>query len=296
MQDESPERRSFLAALLARLQHLGLARATLLALGSVLIVFASTFLVTLGFEGEPTSDAAQPPASNASDGDSSVTSDEGDELAVAFAKVDGDALLTGMMQAIAAIQPTPTPTPVPTATPAPTPRPAAPSYNPPAAPPAAPPDDDPSPPQPSGCPTAGMSSMAQALFNAINSQRTQNGLAPLASHGCVVYVAKIRSDDMAANCYFSHTSPNGSTAFSLMDQYGVPYGWAGENLAKNNYPDSESVNVAINALMNSPGHRANILSPNYTHIGVAVSVTGNGACAQDGPGMKYYTMVFIGPG
>ena len=125
------------------------------------------------------------------------------------------------------------------------------------------------------------------MFNAINNERTQQGLPALTVHGCVVYVAKIRSDDMASLNYFSHTSPNGDTAFSLMDKYGVPYGWAGENLARNNYPDNESVSVAISDLMASPGHRANILGVNYTHLGVGTAV--------DGAGMKYYTMIFIGP-
>lgn len=132
-----------------------------------------------------------------------------------------------------------------------------------------------------------MSGFASALFSALNNERTARGLAPLAAHGCVVYVAQLRSNDMASRGYFSHTSPEGATAFSLLDQYGVPYGWAGENLARNNYPDDQSVAVAIRDLMNSTAHRANILSGNYTHLGVGAAV--------DGAGMKYYTMIFIGP-
>jgi uncharacterized protein YkwD len=72
-----------------------------------------------------------------------------------------------------------------------------------------------------------------------------------------------------------------------MNEYGVGYGWAGENLARNNYPDSESVAVAIRDLMNSPGHRANILHVEFTQMGIGFAV--------DGANMKYYTMVFIGP-
>jgi uncharacterized protein YkwD len=132
-----------------------------------------------------------------------------------------------------------------------------------------------------------MSGFGLDLFNAINNERTQQGLPALAAHGCVVYVAQLRSDDMASRGYFSHTSPEGETAFSLMDQYGVPYGWAGENLARNNYPDDQTVAVAIRDLMASEGHRSIILSGNFTDLGVAV--------AFDGAGMKYFTMVFIGP-
>jgi uncharacterized protein YkwD len=129
-----------------------------------------------------------------------------------------------------------------------------------------------------------MSGFGLDLFNAINAQRAANGMGALAANGCLVYVAQIRSNDMASRNYFSHTSPDGSTAFSLMDYYGVPYGWAGENLARNNYPDAQSVSVAITELMNSAGHRANILHANYRQMGVAAAV--------DGAGMKYYTMIF----
>ena len=112
-------------------------------------------------------------------------------------------------------------------------------------------------------------------------------MSSLALHGCAVYVAQLRSDDMASIGYFSHTSPTGDTAFSLLDAFLVPHGWAGENLARNNYPDNESVGVAIRDLMASEGHRANILNANYTSMGVAV--------AFDGEGMKYFTMIFMGP-
>ena len=132
-----------------------------------------------------------------------------------------------------------------------------------------------------------MSGFALDLFNAINNARVGEGLPVLAAHGCVVYVAQLRSNDMASRGYFSHSSPEGETAFSLMDSYGVPYGWAGEKLARNNYPDDETVQVAIDALMASDGHRANILSENYTHLGVGIAI--------DSEGIKYYTMVFIGP-
>lgn len=131
-----------------------------------------------------------------------------------------------------------------------------------------------------------MGSFAQALFDAINSARADNGMSALGLNSCVVFVANLRSEDMAAKDYFAHESPHGDTAFSLMNEYGVGYGWAGENLARNNYPDDESVAVAIRDLMNSPGHRANILHVEFTQLGVGFAADGN---------MKYYTMVFIGP-
>jgi uncharacterized protein YkwD len=93
---------------------------------------------------------------------------------------------------------------------------------------------------------------------------------------------------MATHDYFAHTSPvTGDTAFSLMDAYGVPYGWAGENLAMNNYADHETVTVADQALWDSPPHRENILNPHYTDMGIAV------AYGKDG--IKYFTIIFSGP-
>ena len=131
-----------------------------------------------------------------------------------------------------------------------------------------------------------MSGFALDLFNAVNSERAQAGLPALAGNGCVVFVAQLRSDDMAARNYFSHESPDGQTAFTLMTQYGVPYGWAGENIARNNYPNAETVGVTIRDLMQSAGHRENILRTTFDRIGIGF--------AADASGMKYFTMVFTG--
>jgi uncharacterized protein YkwD len=120
----------------------------------------------------------------------------------------------------------------------------------------------------------------------LNSERAAAGLPALAVDVNLVAIARIRSSDMAARGYFSHTSPEGQSAFILLDQWGIPYSWAGENLARNNYPLAETVAVAVRDLMASPAHRANILSPNYTRVGVGY--------AEDGSGMRYYTIVFAG--
>jgi len=132
-----------------------------------------------------------------------------------------------------------------------------------------------------------MSGFGLDLFNAVNGARAQNGMGALAASGCVTYVAQLRSNDMASRGYFAHVSPDGSSAFTLLDAYAVPSGWAGENLARNNYPASETVAVAIRDLMASPSHRDNILNPNYTAMGVAVTL--------DATGIYYYTMIFTGP-
>jgi uncharacterized protein YkwD len=124
------------------------------------------------------------------------------------------------------------------------------------------------------------------LTSRLNAERAAAGLSALAIDTDLVAVARIRSQDMASRGYFSHTSPEGQTAFSLLDQRGIPYSWAGENLARNNYPLAETVAVAIHDLMASPSHRDNILNPNYTRVGVGY--------AEDSSGMRYFTMVFVG--
>jgi uncharacterized protein YkwD len=90
--------------------------------------------------------------------------------------------------------------------------------------------EPPAPPPPS-CPTAPLTGYAADLFNALNAERNAQGMSSLSSHGCAVFVAQVRSDDMANLRYFSHTSPTGETAFSLLDEHNVAHGWAGENLA-----------------------------------------------------------------
>jgi uncharacterized protein YkwD len=126
------------------------------------------------------------------------------------------------------------------------------------------------------------------LFQATNARRASVGVALLRENGYLNRIAKLRSDEMAQHSYFSHVSPiTGENVFALMDRYGVRYGWAGENLAKNNYPDSESAQVADEALWASPSHYQNIVNANYSDVGIALTL--------DGTGMKYFTIVFTGP-
>ncbi len=191
-----------------------------------------------------------------------------------------------------AIPPTPVPpAPTPTAVP-PTPVPPPPTAT--AIPPTpVPPTPTPPPPAPpaASAPPAAVAGVTLTALEAdfttrLNAERVAAGLPALTLDASLVTVARMRSSDMAARSYFSHTSPDGQTAFALLDQMGIPYSWAGENLARNNYPLAETVAVAIRDLMASPSHQANILSPHYTRVGVGY--------AEDGNGMHYYTTVFTG--
>lgn len=176
--------------------------------------------------------------------------------------------------------PGPEPTPAPTEEPVPT---QVPSPEPTKAPvptqaPSPKPSQLPSP-QPTGNPSTAyqLSSDEQRMVNLVNSERQKAGLAPLKVDLDLSRVARIKSQDMRDNNYFSHTSPTYGSPFDMMRSFGISYRTAGENIALHS-----SVESAHNGLMNSDGHRANILSPNFTHIGIGI---------VDG---RYYTQMFIG--
>jgi len=135
--------------------------------------------------------------------------------------------------------------------------------------------------------TALLAGFEADILTGMNSERATAGLPPLQLDSALVMVARERSNDMVGKGYFGHVSPTGDTAFTIMDRDGIPYAWAGENLARNNYPDDESVAVAMRDWMASEGHRENILNVHYTAAGVGAAV--------DGAGMKYFTVVFTGP-
>ncbi|MCC5912430.1 MAG: SCP-like extracellular protein [Clostridiaceae bacterium] len=111
----------------------------------------------------------------------------------------------------------------------------------------------------------GLSSQEQQMVDLVNGAREENGLPPLRVDLEVTRVARIKSQDMEDNNYFSHYSPVYGSPFEMMDSFGINYIHAGENLAGNS-----SVEAAHQALMNSSGHRKNILSPDFTHIGVGI--------------------------
>jgi hypothetical protein len=79
--------------------------------------------------------------------------------------------------------------------------------------------------------------------------------------------AQAKADDMAAKGYFSHTGPDGKEPWAWIKEAGYSYQYAGENLAVR-FTDSADV---VNAWMASPTHRANIVKPAYTEIGVGIA-------------------------
>ena len=91
--------------------------------------------------------------------------------------------------------------------------------------------------------------------------------------------AAVKSQDMHDNGYFSHTSPTYGSPFDMMKSFGITYNYAGENIAMG-YSSPDAV---VTAWMNSAGHRANILSANFTAMGLGYVADGG-----------YWTQWFIG--
>lgn len=99
----------------------------------------------------------------------------------------------------------------------------------------------------------------------VNSERTKRGLSLLALDNRLQEVARAHSEEMLRRGYFSHYSPEGLSPFDRLTQAGIPFDFAGENLAL-----APNVEIAMRGLMQSEGHRANILSPNFGKIGIGV--------------------------
>lgn len=105
------------------------------------------------------------------------------------------------------------------------------------------------------------------VINWTNAERKQNGLAPLVENQKLNQAAAFKLADMFQNQFFAHESPTGEGAADLVKSANYEFVSVGENLALGNF---ESDKALVEAWMNSPGHRANILSKNFQEIGVAV--------------------------
>lgn len=111
---------------------------------------------------------------------------------------------------------------------------------------------------------ANSSAFVKEVVSLVNEERGKAGLAPLAALDSLNKVAAAKATDMRANNYFSHTSPTYGSPFEMMSAFGVTYSYAGENIAMGQRTPEE----VMKAWMNSPGHKANILSKNFNYIGV----------------------------
>ncbi len=116
-----------------------------------------------------------------------------------------------------------------------------------------------------------------AVVDLVNEERAKENLPPLTLQTKATEAAQVRAEE--AKKSFSHTRPNGKKCFTALAESGVPYMSAGENLAgKIKTPEK-----VVDAWMNSPGHRKNIMNAKYTGIGVGYVAEGN-----------YWSQFFVG--
>lgn len=118
----------------------------------------------------------------------------------------------------------------------------------------------------------------QEVIRLVNKERAEVGLPALKYDWELARVAKYKSRDMNNVGYFSHNSPTYGSPFTMMKDFGISYKSAGENIARG----QASAEEVVNAWMNSPGHRENILNEDFTHIGVGY--------VDDG---RHWTQMFI---
>lgn len=128
--------------------------------------------------------------------------------------------------------------------------------------------------------TASLSAQEQSAGILLNLDRSAYSLAPLTIDPELSRIARIKSQDMRDNQYFSHTSPTYGDVRSMLKHFGYNYTAASENIAHH-----ATIEKAQAAFLSSPGHRANVLHARYTKAGVGV--------ATDKNGFVYLTQIFV---
>lgn len=109
------------------------------------------------------------------------------------------------------------------------------------------------------------SAMENQLISLVNEERKKNGLNTLTIDNKLTQIGRGHSADMFKRGYFAHNSPEGKSVADRANDAGYVYLVIGENLAY-----APTVELAHKGLMNSPGHRANILSPEFNKIGIGI--------------------------
>ncbi len=109
---------------------------------------------------------------------------------------------------------------------------------------------------------------ANEVLNLVNNERVKEGIHKLEFCEDLNSVANLKSKDMAIYNYFSHNSPNYGSLFDMLKKRDIKYMAAGENIAMG----QKTPKQVVEAWMNSPGHRQNILNSNYNKIGIGVYI------------------------
>ncbi len=105
----------------------------------------------------------------------------------------------------------------------------------------------------------------QKMLTMVNGERQKVGLNSLSFSEDLAKVGRAHCQDMFARGYFSHYTPEGLSPFDRMMAASINFNYAGENLAL-----APSIELAMSGLMQSPGHKANILSQNFNRVGIGV--------------------------
>ncbi|CAM5284767.1 CAP domain-containing protein [Streptomyces aurantiogriseus] len=126
----------------------------------------------------------------------------------------------------------------------------------------------------------GLARTEAEVVDLTNRERARSGLRPLAVDPLLATAARAHSADMVARSFYSHTSPEGGQPWDRAAAAGSTRRTIGENIACGQRSPAE----VVEGWMNSPGHRANILRPAFTHIGVGF--------AGGGPAGTYWTQLF----
>jgi uncharacterized protein YkwD len=139
---------------------------------------------------------------------------------------------------------------------------------------------------PSAEQVAGVSSEEARILELVNRARARASLPALKLSARLAVAARGHSYDMALRHYFSHHSADGVSPEQRLHGSGIDYTEMGENIYTEDFPDRERIaQRAIEGWMGSPGHRKNLLSPNFNQTGVGI--------ARAADGSTYITQDFI---
>ena len=134
---------------------------------------------------------------------------------------------------------------------------------------------------------------AERVLQLVNAERAAHGCGPLRVDDKLTKAAERESRHMATQHFFSHTEPDGTTPGMRVKDTGYVYQMVGENIVA----DTDDADDAVDAWMNSPGHRANILTCAFKETGIAVYEQDDDAQVEGVPGVyrAYWTQVFALP-
>jgi uncharacterized protein YkwD len=107
--------------------------------------------------------------------------------------------------------------------------------------------------------------LEEKMLAMVNKERASRGLKPLKADTEMTLLARAHSNDMFVRGYFAHVNPDGKDPFARMKDANIIFNSAGENLAL-----AQTVEIAHVNLMNSPGHKANILNPSFGRLGIGI--------------------------